>query len=548
MEPTEKNDVSYSDAKLLAGARSAGQEMRDLAAKREKSRTRSISSDVNIALVAAIVTIIGVVGGANFIFFSNQVGASLVAQAETQAEGLSTLLSDPLAEVDQAGIEQIVGAYLQTENIVAVRVTNTEGSALFTDIDTSSSDLERLPAAGTNDTLDALTDAAIYQSQEIVHDGDAVGTVELWFSRQQLTSIQNTIIITVQIVLIPLIIGIILLNQVLLRRFVTDPLQALTREINRIAKGDYTSRMGTAPQKEINAIGRQVNAMAQAIEERDKSLRDLIDTLEARVAERTQDLQESMEQAREAQERAEQADAIKSQFLASMSHELRTPLNAILALTKYVRNGVFGEVNEEQVDYLNKVVDSGDHLLALINDVLDVTKIQSGGLNLFIEDGFDVDQALDPITASAEQMLANKPVTLYVDIAPDLPKLTCDKRRIRQIFYNLISNAVKFTDEGSITISAQKKDDTLLFAVTDTGPGIAPEDQDIIFNPFVQTETGIRHAGGTGLGLPISKQLAAAHHGDLWVESTPGKGSTFYVKLPLTQAQTTFEATKEQSM
>jgi signal transduction histidine kinase len=233
-----------------------------------------------------------------------------------------------------------------------------------------------------------------------------------------------------------------------------------------------------------------------------------------------------------ARHQAEEANRVKSQFLASMSHELRTPMNAILSLTKFMRQGVFGPINDEQFDYLNKVIDSGDHLLSLINDVLDVTKIQSGNLKLFVEEGFDVEREIETIAATVEKMLEDKPVKLNVEIESNLPLLTCDKRRMRQIFYNLISNAIKFTDEGSITIKARRNGNELLFAVVDTGPGIALEDQDIIFDPFVQTETGIKHAGGTGLGLPISKQLAKAHNGRLWVESKPGEGSSFFLAVP----------------
>jgi signal transduction histidine kinase len=120
-----------------------------------------------------------------------------------------------------------------------------------------------------------------------------------------------------------------------------------------------------------------------------------------------------------------------------------------------------------------------------------------------------------------------------VDVDNNLPMLACDKRRVRQIFYNLMSNAVKFTEEGKIAISAKQDGSDLIFTVADTGPGISKDDYEQIFQPFVQTETGIKHAGGTGLGLPISRELAVAHGGRLWVESEPGKGSTFFLMLPI---------------
>jgi PAS domain S-box-containing protein len=240
---------------------------------------------------------------------------------------------------------------------------------------------------------------------------------------------------------------------------------------------------------------------------------------------------------REQVEVAEQlraVDTMKSQFLASMSHELRTPLNAILNFTEFVALGILGPVNDEQIDALNKSTDSGRHLLSLINDVLDMTKIESGMMKLFVEADIDPQAEIAQVVNTVQSLLAEKPeVKLTTDIAPDLPRLTGDRRRIRQVLLNLLSNAVKFTEEGSITLQAQRQGEHLRFSVIDTGAGIAPADQAIVFEPFRQTETGIRHAGGTGLGLPISKRLVEAHGGVLWVESTVGKGSAFSFTIPI---------------
>ncbi len=254
------------------------------------------------------------------------------------------------------------------------------------------------------------------------------------------------------------------------------------------------------------------------------------------IAIRNAFLFERAEQARaeadQARARAEQADQIKSQFLASMSHELRTPLNAILSFNKLLAMGTFGDVNDEQISYLEKSLSSGRHLLSLINDVLDITKIQSGMMNLFIEEGFNVTEELDAVADSAEKMIGNKPVKLVRDIDPNLRPLTCDKRRVRQVILNLVSNAIKFTEAGVITLSAKQCQLEIMLAVMDTGPGIPEDQQEVIFDPFVQTETGIKHAGGTGLGLPISKSLVEAHGGCLRVESKLGEGAAFYVTLP----------------
>ncbi len=230
-------------------------------------------------------------------------------------------------------------------------------------------------------------------------------------------------------------------------------------------------------------------------------------------------------------------DNMKSQFLASMSHELRTPLNAILNFTEFVSLGMLGPINEKQVDALNKSLDSGRHLLSLINDVLDMTKIESGKLRLFIENNIDLQKELAAVTATAETLLKDKPVAFVPDVDEDLPTIVGDRRRIRQVLLNLISNAAKFTEEGSVTLSVKTRAKEMLFAVIDTGPGIALEDQELIFEPFQQTETGIQHAAGTGLGLPISKRLAEAHGGRLWLESEPGEGAAFYISLPIKSDQ-----------
>jgi signal transduction histidine kinase/HAMP domain-containing protein len=230
---------------------------------------------------------------------------------------------------------------------------------------------------------------------------------------------------------------------------------------------------------------------------------------------------------------AEQANVVKSQFLAAMSHELRTPLNAVLNFTQFVSTGMLGDVNAEQVDMLDKVVQSGKHLLSLINDVLDISKIEAGALKLFIEEGIDMRAESETAVAAAKGLLAEKPVELITDIAADLPLVVGDKRRLRQIMLNLVSNACKFTEEGEVRISIQPEGESIRFAVTDTGPGIAKEDYELIFETFRQSNTGLRQGEGTGLGLPISRRLAEAHGGRLWLESTIGAGTTFYFTIPV---------------
>lgn len=234
---------------------------------------------------------------------------------------------------------------------------------------------------------------------------------------------------------------------------------------------------------------------------------------------------------------AEQASVVKSQFLASMSHELRTPLNAVLNFTQFVSSGMLGKVNAEQVEMLDKVVASGQHLLSLINDVLDISKIESGALKLFVETNIDMATEVETVLATAKGMLAEKPVELLSDIELDLPVVIGDKRRIRQIMLNLVSNACKFTDEGEVRISLKQEGGFVRFIVADTGFGIAEEDHDTIFETFRQSDGGLRQGEGTGLGLPISLRLAETHGGTLNFVSTLNVGSTFSFTIPINNPQ-----------
>ena len=231
---------------------------------------------------------------------------------------------------------------------------------------------------------------------------------------------------------------------------------------------------------------------------------------------------------------AEQADKIKSEFLAHMSHELRTPLNAILNFTAFVSDGLMGEVNTEQVEALQRVTDSANHLLSLINDVLDISKIQSGMMSLFVEEVY-MNEALRATVSIAKGLVKNKPIELNVEIEENLPHIYGDKRRIRQILLNLVSNAVKFTQKGGVTITAQHHHETneVYISVSDTGVGIPAEDLDMVFLPFRQSQQGVEQVVGTGLGLPITKHFVEAHGGKIWVESEAGKGTIFHVSLPV---------------
>ena len=233
----------------------------------------------------------------------------------------------------------------------------------------------------------------------------------------------------------------------------------------------------------------------------------------------------------------ELASRHKSQFLANMSHELRTPLNAILGYTELILDGIYGETPERVRDVLVRVDKSGHHLLGLINDVLDLSKIEAGQLILSVSE-YSLADVVQTVFTAMEPLAAENRLGLAVTMADDLPLGVGDERRITQVLMNLIGNAIKFTDAGEVRVRAGASDDVFLLSVTDTGPGIAEADQQRIFNEFQQADgSSTRDKGGTGLGLSIARRILELHGGKLSVESMPGAGSTFTVTLPVRVVQ-----------
>jgi signal transduction histidine kinase len=216
-----------------------------------------------------------------------------------------------------------------------------------------------------------------------------------------------------------------------------------------------------------------------------------------------------------------------------MSHELRTPLNAILGYTEMMADGLYGDVGEKAQGVLERVQSNGRHLLGLINDVLDLSKIEAGQLVLAIEE-YSVADMVATVTAATESLARAKNLKLGSAVSPGLPTGSGDARRLTQVLLNLVGNAIKFTDQGGVEIRAARAGDRFEIAVVDTGPGIAPADQARIFDEFQQLDsTSTRRKGGTGLGLSISRHIVELHGGRITVESEVGKGSTFRISLPV---------------
>ena len=281
---------------------------------------------------------------------------------------------------------------------------------------------------------------------------------------------------------------------------VVAPLRRTESRLDEIAAGDFTDRLEVVNRDELGSLAAKVN----------------------RTSDELQRLYQELET----------ASRHKSDFLATMSHELRTPLNAIIGFAEVLHEEISGELNEDQRADVEEVLTASEHLLLLVNDVLDLAKIEAGSMELELSE-----VAIPEVLRSAVSLYSERAARGGIDLAlksePEEITVTADERRVRQIVFNLVSNAVKFTPrDGRIDVSAQLDGGQVEIAVADTGPGIAPEELETIFEEFKQATDGKR-TEGTGLGLPLSRKLVELHGGRLWVESEPDHGSTFRFTLPV---------------
>ena len=260
---------------------------------------------------------------------------------------------------------------------------------------------------------------------------------------------------------------------------------------------------------------------------------------EAAVAQLAMALQDARtyQLTQQALEEMREADRLKTQFLANMSHELRTPLNSIIGFSRVILKGIDGPINETQAQDLTAIYNSGQHLLGLINDILDLSRIEAGKMELAFTE-VDLGEIIRSVMSTAAGLVKDKPIELSLEVPPTLPLIQADNIRIRQVLLNLISNATKFTERGKVGVVARvvradgKRE--VVVSVFDTGPGISPEDQEKLFEPFSQVDaSATRKTGGSGLGLSICRHLVELHEGRIWVESKVGEGSTFSFAIPV---------------
>lgn len=331
-----------------------------------------------------------------------------------------------------------------------------------------------------------------------------------------------------------------LITWLVVNRFIKKPVRDLAEKAKQFADGDMTVSFSGKMEDEIGVLGKTFNYMVGTVSSARRTLEEEIFRKTALLNERTR-LITLLEKANR---ELRQLDQLKSTFLANMSHELRTPMNSIIGYTDLLIDGVDGPVNPEQGKSLEKIATNSRYLLQLINDILDISKIESGKMHLSPKE-VDLNWVIESATSAFEPLLKRKQLELSCFVDPEAARVYGDEDAIRQILMNLLSNAVKFTEQGGITVTAKPSErgvepgEPPVFAeiwVEDTGIGIREEDLDVIFDKFVQVDlTTVRQQEGTGLGLSIARGLVALHKGMIWAKSEYGKGSCFRFTIPISR-------------
>jgi signal transduction histidine kinase len=285
-----------------------------------------------------------------------------------------------------------------------------------------------------------------------------------------------------------------------------DPVKKMAVRFDEIGAGSFSGRVEVANRDELGALAANLNRMSDELGHLYRAL--------------------------------ETANRHKSEFLANMSHELRTPLNAVIGFSEALQERMFGELNEKQAEYVGDIHSSGKHLLSLINDILDLSKIEAGRMELELSE-FQLPDVLETAITLVRERAMRRGITLGLDVAPGVGSIRADERKIKQVMLNLLSNAVKFTPEGgSVRVAAKPDREAIEVSVTDTGVGIAPEDQALVFEEFRQVGSDhARKAEGTGLGLALTRKFVELHGGSIRLQSAVGRGSTFTFTLPRAPVQ-----------
>ncbi len=502
---------------------------------REYLSVRNLPIRKKLVLIAMITTLFAlVVAGAAF---------TLSARKQVKQNMVQDLSALALLIADRSNAALLFDDRIMAqENLASLRIKPSVTSAciygedgkVFAAYNARGVTAEQFPLPPDNGLKYQFTQHQLVLFEQIVVEGKRIGTICLRSSLAELDTLWQRYLTTALLILVASGVASYFLSS-RLQQIVSEPIMALTSTARQISQHkQFSVRADVVGNDEIGLLGQAFNNMLETIETMNAELVNSNRSLEQRVVERTLELHD-------AKERAEAANRAKSLFLANMSHEIRTPLNAVLGFSQIVLHDP--NLSSENRHNLQTVNRSGEHLLTLINDVLDMAKIESGRMVLE-QAPFDLPALLEDVTEMFMPRAIAHDLQLIHEISYDLPHcIAGDAGKLRQIVINLLGNAIKFTEQGGVALRARaiRRDgrNWLELEVQDSGPGIAPDDLQLVFHAFEQSELGRKSQGGTGLGLTISREYARLMGGDLSVTSEAGHGACFQLSLPLVEVEQT---------
>jgi signal transduction histidine kinase len=481
------------------------------------AKIRSVSRRFSYAFIGVVTFILILFAGTAIFINSARINAELEKRLDNALKLSYISLPAPLWNLDNDVVDDYIEALFLDESIVFAEVV--WGNQVI-------SKRVREKYQQTDPSYFGQSSQFIVNISNIVYEGNKVGTIKLAMSRENVKKELTVAILGIIVLTIFIIVAITMTSLVITKKYISRPLLQLQESASLIARGDLDTFVDKSGSDEIGILAQHLDGMRGSIKQLFAELSESKD----KVEEYSRNLEQKVEvRTRE----LEIASKHKSEFLANMSHELRTPLNAILGYSELILDKIYGDVPDKIREALERLEKNGRHLLGLINDVLDISKIEAGQLPLSLND-YSMEEVVQTVFTSVESLAVEKNLGLKNVVPKDLATARGDEQRIAQVLLNLLGNAIKFTEEGEVRLEVAVANESFLISVSDTGPGLSEDDRDMIFEEFRQADgSTTRKKGGTGLGLSIAKRIVEMHGGSIWVESSLGKGSTFQFTLPV---------------